>query len=69
MHLDLELGACLISTDEAVRTQLQHEQACLREHTEEVAYAPPGEATAAEEEATRVPLVARYAGQMLREYF
>ena len=69
MHLDLELGACLVSTDEAVRSLLQHEQARLREHTEE--RAPPGEAraAAAEEEEARVPLVARCAGQMLRQYF
>ena len=69
VHLDLELGACLVSTDEAVRSLLQHEQARLREHTEE--RAPPGEARAAaeEEEEARVPLVARCAGQMLRQYF
>ena len=67
VHLDLELGACLVSTDGTVRAQMQHEQTRLREHTEEVA--PPGEAAAAEEEATRVPLVARYAAQMLRQYF
>jgi hypothetical protein len=67
VHLDLELGACLISTDEVLRTQLQHEQARLRVHTQEVA--PPGGGATAEEEATRVPIIARYAGKMLRQYF
>ena len=55
---DVELGACLVSTDDGVRRQLQIEQARLRQHTE----------PAPDEEAA-VPLVARCAARALRSYF
>ena len=62
---DLELCACLVSTDGGVRAQLHREQTRLRTHAQRVAVAAAG----GEGEAEPPPLVARLAARVLRGFF
>ena len=73
---DIELSACLVTTDAAVRAQLHEEQARLTAHAVEVqtqtlpAGSPPADAPpSAAHAAARVSLLARGLAVLLRSFF